>query len=148
MCVFRGARGFCLHVCSRRDNAAVWEWLLRPVVAWTHTHCFYLIEALIWPSSDLCVCCLVFNVVAAGAYLMICASGQYFLCLSRQRLHCWTTREASERARGKYVTFDPQDTSLTLSRAGSFTAESKVVGRCDTGPDSQSAMWRNGWVNI
>lgn len=38
------------------------ECLLEPVVAWTGTQCFCLIEVLIWPSSDLCVSWPVFEV--------------------------------------------------------------------------------------
>lgn len=36
------------------------------------------------------------------------------------------------------VTFEPEDMSLTGRCAGSFTAENKVVGQCDTRPYLQA----------
>lgn len=58
-----------------------WECLLEPVVAWTSAHCFCLIKVLIWPSSDLFVPWLVFEVFlwwwGWGWDLMVCVFGLF-----------------------------------------------------------------------
>lgn len=114
-----------------------WECLLKPVVAWTSAHCFCLIKVLIWPSSDLCVSWLVFEVFSwwrsrGGEFNGLCIWTVYptTSCITEPN----RKRNKSRWAGGENVTFEPEDMSFTGSCAGSFTAGSKVVGQCDTRP--------------
>lgn len=120
-----------------------WECLLEPVVAWTSTHCFCLIEVLIWPSSDLCVSWPVFEVGEAAAgckFNGLCVCWAVFgLFIPSTAAPLNHTGNLTRAAGEKYVTVEPADVSLTGSCAGSFTAQSKVVGQCDTRPYLQTS---------